>query len=108
VVFTSPLVDPAPTTILADATLEASLLICELTGWTIRILSKSHRLLDIARKIPDEYRHRFILGVSSGTPDDNVARVLEAGTPLVSKRVESLHWLIRADSCEHVWLSALA
>lgn len=78
-------------------------------------------------------RERIIYGVSSGTLDDKLAQAFEAGTPLVSKRIASLHWLqdngfrtygmicpslpnrdyaqfastqaeaIRADRCEHVW-----
>ena len=83
--------------------------------------------------IPGRYHHRLIFGFSTGTLDDRVAKAFERGTALVSKRLESLHWLqdqglrtfgmicpslpqedydkfsreicsaIRIEKCEHVW-----
>jgi DNA repair photolyase len=137
VIFTSPLVDPASSVTLANETLEACLLICKLTNWSIRILSKGTMLPHIAKGIPDEYRERVIFGFSTGTLDDGIAKYLEKGTALVSKRLEALRWLqdngfrtygmicpslpqidadrfveraldlIRADRCEYVWAEVL-
>lgn len=41
----------------------------------------------------DSARERVIYGVSTGTLDDGLAQAFEEGTPLVRKRIESLHWL---------------
>jgi len=38
-------------------------------------------------------RERVIYGVSTGTLDDGIAKAFEQGTPLVTKRIQSLHWL---------------
>ncbi len=38
-------------------------------------------------------RQRIIYGVSTGTLDDKLAQAFEQGCPLVSKRIQSLHWL---------------
>ncbi len=35
----------------------------------------------------------MIFGVSTGTPDDDLAAAFEVGCPKVSKRIESLYWL---------------
>lgn len=42
---------------------------------------------------PEHVKARMIFGVSTGTLDDGVAAAFEQGTPLVSKRIASLHWL---------------
>jgi DNA repair photolyase len=137
VVFTSPLVDPAATPTLARETAEACILIFESTAWDVRILSKSSFLPQIAKQIPEKYRDRVIYGVSTGTLRDDLTQSFEQGTPLVSKRLESLHWLqdngyrtygmicpslpqddydrfaeemaaaIRVEKCEHVWAEVL-
>jgi DNA repair photolyase len=137
VIFTSPLVDPAPNMTLAVETLEACMIICDLTNWTIRILSKCGYLRWIAEQIPERYKRRFIFGVSTGTFDDKIAQKVEEGTALVASRLKELHWLqdngfrtfgmvcpslpqedpdhfvaealekIRADLCEHVWAEVL-
>lgn len=133
VIYSSPLVDVAGNMELVRETIEACKLILTLTSWHIRLLSKSHLLPEVAKGIPDAFAHRLIYGVSTGTLDDALARSFEAGTPLVSKRLASLHWLqdhgyrtfgmicpslpvrdyltfaeqmkaaIRAERCEHVW-----
>lgn len=95
VVYGSTLVDVAANMKLLRETAELCNLILENTAWQIRLLSKSsllHRLFkdDL---IPVCHRHRMILGFSTGTLDDEVARVIETGTARVSKRIESLHWL---------------
>src|SRR5947199_4113018 len=75
---------------LVRETIEACKLILGLTHWQIRLLSKSNLLPIIARELP---RDRIIYGVSTGTLDDKLAVAFERGTPLPSKRLQSLHWL---------------
>ena len=136
VIYSSPLVDVASNMELARETVEICKLILNLTNWDIRLLSKSNLLPKIAQELetaPDEAKSRIIYGVSTGTLDDGLAKAMEVGTPLVSKRIQSLHWLqdngfrtfgmicpslpqtdyekfardmaqaIRADRCEHIW-----
>jgi DNA repair photolyase len=137
VVYSSPLVDPAASMDLARETLALCLEILRLTHWQIRLLSKSPLLAWIAEHIPAEYRSRMIFGLSTGTLDNGVARAIEVGAPLVSKRLEALHQLqdggfrtygmicpilpqkepeayaarlakaVRVDQCEHVWAEVL-
>jgi DNA repair photolyase len=137
VVYASPLVDVAANMSLVNETIECCLLILEFTNWQIRLLSKSNLLPKVAQGIPDNHKARMIFGVSTGTLDDGLARSFEEGTPLVTKRVESLHWLqergyrtfgmicpslpqddygrfasemrdaVRADKCEHVWAEVI-
>lgn len=135
VVFSSSTVDVAANMELLGETAELCNLILEHTGWQIRLLSKSHLLYKLVANmmIPEKYYHRLIFGFSTGTVDDRVAKAIEKGTALVSKRIESRHWLqdhgfrtfgmicpslpqedfegfsqkaceaIRVDRCEHVW-----
>lgn len=42
---------------------------------------------------PERHHQHISFGFSTGTVDDRVAQAIETGTPLVSKRLESLHWL---------------
>lgn len=139
IVYSSTLVDVAANMVLLRETAEACNLILEHTHWQIRLLSKSNLLhkLIADHLIPEKYHHRLIFGFSTGTLDDRVARAIETGTPLVSKRLESLHWLqdrglrtfgmicrslpqddydafsrdiceaIRVDQCEHVWAEVI-
>ena len=137
VIYTSPLVDIAANPVLVAETIEACKIILELTNWQIRLLSKSNLIVDVAKGLPESQRQRLIFGVSTGTLDDKLARSFEIGTPLVSKRLEALHWLqdngfrtfamicpslpqrdyrgfaqdmanaIRWDRCEHVWAEVL-
>lgn len=98
VIYASPLVDVAGNMQLVHETIEACKIILELTNWQIRLLSKSNLLPKIAQAFDKdelEYRarERIIFGVSTGTLDNELARVFEQGTPLPSKRIESLHWL---------------
>src|SRR4051812_36658543 len=92
VIYSSPLVDVAANMELVRETIEACRVILELTNWQIRLLSKSNLLPKIAEQL-STHRDRMIYGVSTGTLDDDLARVFEKGTPLVSKRIQSLHWL---------------
>lgn len=136
VIFTSPLVDVAANLELVAETIELSRLILENTNWQIRFLSKSNFLPRIAQAL-ETYKDRMIFGVSTGTLDDKLAAAIEVGTPKVSKRIESLHWLqdngfrtygmicpslpvdnfgkfskeiceaIRVERCEHVWAEVI-
>lgn len=136
VVFASPLVDVAGNLELARETIELCRIILQSTHWQIRLLSKSNLLPVIAREL-SVYRDRMIYGVSTGALDDGIAAAIEAGTPKVSKRIESLHVLqdegfrtygmicpslpqddyvafsrevcqaIRIDRCEHVWAEVI-
>ncbi len=94
VIYASPLVDVAANMELVAETVEACKLILELTGWHIRLLSKSSLLPKIAEQLDTiGGRARVIYGVSTGTFDDALCKAFEAGTPLVSKRIASLHVL---------------
>jgi DNA repair photolyase len=93
VIYASPLVDIAPTMEFVIETAEMCLVILELTNWQIRLLSKSPLITKIAEKIPAEHQHRMIYGLSTGTLNDGIAKAIEIGTPLVSKRIEALHKL---------------
>jgi len=139
VVYSSTLVDVAANMALLRETAEACNLILEHTHWQIRLLSKSnllHKLVE-DKLIPERHHQRLIFGFSTGTLDDRVAKAIETGTPLVSKRLQSLHWLqdrglrtygmicpslpqtdyrkfsreiceaIRIDRCEHVWAEVI-
>jgi DNA repair photolyase len=91
-IYSSTSVDVAGTMELVRETIEACKIILDMTNWQIRLLSKSNLLPKIAQEL-STYRDRMIYGVSTGTLDDDLARVFEKGTPLVSKRIASLHWL---------------
>lgn len=132
VIYASPLVDVAGNMDLVRETIEVCQAILRLTNWQIRLLTKSNLMPKIAQAL-EGHRARMIYGVSTGTLNDRLAHAFEEGTPLVSKRIQSLHWLqdngfrtygmicpslpqtdytayaremrdaIRADKCEHVW-----
>lgn len=136
VVFTSPLTDVGANAEFLSETAAAIKLIMEATHWHVRVLSKSDRLPDLVGMIPTQYRGRLIMGVSTGTLDENIAKAIEKA-PLVSKRIKSLHQMqdggirtfgmicpslpqddydkfsreiceaIRADKCEHVWAEVI-
>jgi DNA repair photolyase len=110
VIYASPLVDVAANMELVKETVEACNIIMELTGWHIRLLSKSNLLPYVAKLLIErrrefwrtwtnprdpekEVRERLIFGVSTGTLDDKLARSFEQGTALPSKRLQSLQWL---------------
>ena len=137
--YSSTLVDVGANMTLLRETAAACLLIFQHTSWQIRLLSKSPLLKLLVEKemIPKEYHHRLILGFSIGTLDDDLAKAIEKGTGLVSKRLEAHHWLqdngirtfgmicpslpqedydrfsrevcaaIRIERCEHVWAEVL-
>lgn len=142
VIYSSPLVDVAANMELVRETVEICKVILSETWWDIRLLSKSNLLPRIAESLADWDIHnraksRIIYGVSTGTLDDKLAAAFEEGTPLVSKRIESLHWLqdngfrtfgmicpslpqenyfhfsqsmadaIRVEKCEHVWAEVI-
>jgi DNA repair photolyase len=141
VIYASPLVDVAANMDLVRETVELCKVILELTNWQIRLLSKSSFLPFIAKGLEPfpglRARQRVIYGISTGTLDDKLAASIEQGCPLVSRRIESLHWLqdsgfrtfgmicpslpqadyiqfssniltaIRADRCEHIWAEVI-
>lgn len=95
VIYSSPLVDVAANMTLVRETIDACALILKHTHWQIRLLSKSNLLPKIAQGLGNAYeaKERIIYGVSTGTLDDRIAAAFEKDTPLVSKRLQSLHWL---------------
>jgi len=139
VAYSSTTVDVAANMELLQETADACNLILDNTGWQIRLLSKSNLLHKLVanKMIPERHHRRLIFGFSTGTLDDRVAKAFEAGTALVSKRLESLRWLqdngfrtfgmicpslpqedynqfsreicaaIRVDKCEHIWAEAI-
>lgn len=142
VIYSSPKVDVAGN---MDLVRETAAICCEIlinTDWDIRLLSKSNLLPKVAELIVEHTglqwaKFRVIYGVSTGTLDDRLAAAFEEGTPKVSKRIESLHWLqdngfrtfgmicpslpqadyfvfaaemaaaIRWRKCEHVWAEVI-
>lgn len=101
VIYSSPLTDVAANMELVKETIEICKMILNLTDWDIRLLSKSNLLPKVAEGLDylegeDEHYNpmrRVIYGVSTGTLVDGIAAAFEEGTPKVSKRIESLHWL---------------
>lgn len=93
VIYTSPAVDVAATPYLAKESAELCNEILASTAWDIRILSKSPLIATIAAAVCPPWRHRLILGLSTGTLDDRVARAIEPAAPPPSKRLEALRQL---------------
>lgn len=107
IIYSSPKVDVAGNMELVRETVEICKVILELTNWDIRLLSKSNLLPKVALELENYFstdgrcspiekiypKKRIIYGVSTGTLDDKLAAAFEQGTPKVSKRIESLHWL---------------
>lgn len=95
VIYSSPLADVAGNMEMVRDTITACRMILELTGWHIRLLSKSNLLPQVAKGLGHEFDapQRVIYGVSTGTLDDDLAAAFEKGTARVSKRIESLYWL---------------
>ena len=73
-VYASPAVDVAATVELARETTDLCLEILESTGWTIRLLSKSPLLKQIAAAIPSRWKRRVIYSLSTGTLDEALAK----------------------------------
>jgi DNA repair photolyase len=146
VIYASALTDVAANMELVRETVEICKVIFELTDWDVRLLSKSNLLPKVAEAIVVADPHvtnstgwdqRVIFGVSTGTLIDKIAAAFEQGTPLVSKRIQSLHWLqdngfrtfgmvcpslpqqdydlfaremadaLRYDRCEHIWAEVI-
>ena len=93
VFFTATHADPAANMEFVRKTAAGIIRICEETNGDVRILSKSNLLAELVKLVPKEYHQRMILGVSTGTLDDDLAKSIEVGAPLVSQRIKSLHWL---------------
>jgi DNA repair photolyase len=146
VIYASALTDVAANMELVRETIEICKVVFELTDWDVRLLSKSNLLPKVADGIVAADPHvpnatswgqRVIFGVSTGTLNDKIAAAFEQGTPLVTKRIQSLHWLqdngfrtyamvcpslpqadydqfaremaeaLRYDRCEHVWAEVI-
>lgn len=93
VVFVSTLVDCMANMTLVRETAAACCLIFDYTHWDVRLLTKSNLLPQLVKLIPEKWHRRLIFGVSIGTLDDGIAKAIEVGTPLISKRLQSLHWM---------------
>jgi DNA repair photolyase len=135
-VYASPTVDVAANMELVRETITLVMEILDSTGWTIRLLSKSPLIRLIAEAIPPQHKHRVILGLSTGTFDEKVAKAIEPDVPPPHKRLETLKKLqeegfrtfamlcpilpqdpvafimeaaahINFDACEHVWAEVL-
>lgn len=137
VVFASAFVDVAATKELALETVCICELLLKLTDFHIRLLSKSPLLYEIvarelAKRHP-ETKSRVIFGLSVGTIDDAIARVIEPDAPSPTRRLNALRALqdagfrtfgmvcpilpqanpkdyakqvmkkIRSTQCEHIW-----
>jgi len=89
VVFTSTLVDPCANKEILDLTLGACRLVLQHTPWTIRVLTKSAAVVQLARGLED-FKSRVIYGLSTGTFDDRVARHVENGASLPTARIGAL------------------
>ncbi|TAE92034.1 MAG: hypothetical protein EAZ81_04050 [Verrucomicrobia bacterium] len=95
VVILSPIVDPLANMELMEESFQMILAIMELTNWDVRILTKSMLIKKLATKIPDEYRHRIIYGLSIGTLDDRISRVVEKLTSPPRLRMKAYRELQR-------------
>ena len=89
VVILSPIVDPLANIELMEESLQMILLIMELTGWNVRILTKSMLIRKLANRIPAEFRHRVIYGLSIGILDDELAKMVEKLTSSPKLRIEA-------------------
>ena len=147
VVYSSTLVDVAANMELLRETAEWVTFILDKTFWQIRLLSKGNLLHKLVKdgmvknekKDGSDWSHhqRLIFGFSTGTLNNDLAKAFEQGTALVSKRIESLHWLqdegyrtfgmicpslpqenyahfskemceaLRPEKCEHVWAEVI-
>ena len=83
---TASIVDALGTRELAEETYQLVRMVFELTGWRLRVLTKSNLLAKFARRFNGEERQRLLLGFSYGTPDDGLARIVERGAALPSER----------------------
>lgn len=92
VVFTSTLIDPCSNKEMLANTLGACKLVLAHTPWTIRLLTKSAAVVQLAKELVGD-KDRVIFGVSTGTLDDNVARHVERGASSPTARINSLRTL---------------
>lgn len=76
VAFTATHVDPAPNMTLARESAEALTVIIENTDWDVRVLSKSPLIREMAKLVPEKFKRRMILGLSTGNarPERRSAR----------------------------------
>ena len=93
VVILSPIVDPLSNEEVLEQSLRLILILMELTGWDVRILTKSLLIKKVMTRIPENYHHRIICGLSIGTLDDNIAKIVEKMTPTPTRRLKAYHEL---------------
>jgi DNA repair photolyase len=103
VVYSSTLVDVGANVELLKETAKACQMILDETNWQVRLLTKGNLIHKLVKDglVEDKTRpgnrlshhQRMIFGFSTGTLNNKLAAAFERGTSLVSKRLESLHWL---------------
>jgi DNA repair photolyase len=103
VVYSSTLVDVGANVELLKETAQACQMILDATNWQVRLLTKGNLIHKLVKDglVEDKTRpgnrlshhQRMIFGFSTGTLNNKLAAAFERGTSLVSKRIESLHWL---------------
>lgn len=135
-IYASPLVDIAANNELTEETIQIVQLILEATDWDTRLLSKSPRIVEIAKSLTPAQKRRVIFGLSTGSLNDDYARAIEPTCPSPTRRTEALRWLqdndyrtfamlcpilpqpmddfiekvktdIRPEKCEHVWAEVI-
>lgn len=103
VLYSSTLVDVGANMELLKETAKACQMILDETNWQVRLLTKGNLIHKLVKDglVEDQTRpgnrlshhQRMIFGFSTGTLNNKLAAAFERGTSLVSKRIESLHWL---------------
>ena len=103
VVYSSTLVDVGANIELIKETAQACQMILDETNWQVRLLTKGNLIHKLVKDGLVEnktrpgnrlsHHQRMIFGFSTGTLNNKLAAAFERGTSLVSKRIESLHWL---------------
>jgi DNA repair photolyase len=126
--------DPCSTLENVETTAAAMRIILEGSNLTIRVLSKSILIKELATRT-EAYKNRVVYSLSTGTSYPLISAIIEDLASPIIERVEALHWLqdhgfrtygmicpvlpsevdrvkvlldqIRPDRCEHIWVEAL-
>jgi DNA repair photolyase len=126
--------DPCSTIENVETTAAAMQIILEGSNLTIRVLSKSTLIKELATKT-EAFKNRVVYSLSTGTSYPLISAIIEDFASPITERVEALHWLqdhgfrtygmicpvlpsevdrvkvlldqIRPDRCEHIWIEAL-
>lgn len=127
--------DPCATAAQTKTTFETAKLILSKSNLQIRILSKSVRIIDVAKALSDHMDRVSYYGLSTGTCLDKISKSIEGSASPIKERVATLHWLqnngyrtfgmicpvlpsekgrskellhqIRPERCEDIWVEAL-